>query len=315
MQATIPFERRVCGAVWSRMAALAKCQRGVVSRRQLLLLGLTRNEIDGLLKRHLLHRLHRGVYLVGHEALVPLAREWAALLAYGGQGHISHLSAASIWTPAVVRAPKEVELTVTDRRGRSRPGICSHTGTPFHASDLRNIDGLSVTAPARTFIDLVAGGFERGEALYSDMLSRRLLREGDVVAALERVPRRTGVQRVRALIEMHRSGYTRSKAERLMRKLCREAQLPLPLTNVRVEGFEADFFWAAANLIVEVDGFRFHGHRAAFERDRRRDAKLVALGFRVIRVTWRQLSEAPLAVVATLAQALVAGAPGARGRG
>jgi very-short-patch-repair endonuclease len=89
-----------------------------------------------------------------------------------------------------------------------------------------------------------------------------------------------------------------------MRKLCRQAQLQEPVSNVRVAGFEVDFFWPAENLIVEVDGYRYHSHRAAFERDRQRDARLLAAGFVVIRITWRQLTEKPLTVVATIASAL-----------
>ena len=71
-----------------------------------------------------------------------------------------------------------------------------------------------------------------------------------------------------------------------------------------VPGHEVDLLWQAERLVVEVDGFAFHGHRVAFEADRRRDATLVAAGYRVIRVTWRQLTEEPLAVVATLSAAL-----------
>jgi very-short-patch-repair endonuclease len=83
----------------------------------------------------------------------------------------------------------------------------------------------------------------------------------------------------------------------------------MPETNVRVCGCEVDFLWRVEKLVVEVDGHGFHGHRAAFERDRRRDQRLVAAGYRVIRVTWRQLVGEPLAVITRIAQALVAGAP------
>jgi very-short-patch-repair endonuclease len=305
-------ELDVRGEIWTRVGALADRQRGMVARWQLLGLGLTRRQIDGLIKRRLLHPMHRGVYLVGHRVLAPLAREQAALLVYGENACISHTSAASIWTQGAVPAPTAVDVTVVGRTPRPRPGIRLHLTAALGPADLRNIDGLPFTAPARTAIDLAAAGAPGLEALYSEMLARRLVRDGDVVAALERAGRRRGVKEVRALIKMHRSGFTRSEAERLMRKLCREAQLPQPLTNVRVEGVVADFFWRAANLIVEVDGFQFHGHRMAFERDRRRDARLVAAGFRVIRVTWRQLTETPLAVIATLAGALGAGARHAR---
>jgi very-short-patch-repair endonuclease len=174
----------------------------------------------------------------------------------------------------------------------------------LHPHDLRNLDGLPVTAPGRTVLDLAAIGFDRIEAVYSEMLARRLLQERDLVAALERAPRRRGAAEVRALLDVERRGFTRSEAERIMRKLCRQAQLQEPVSNVRVAGFEVDFFWPAENLIVEVDGYRYHSHRAAFERDRQRDARLLAAGFVVIRITWRQLTEKPLTVVATIASAL-----------
>jgi very-short-patch-repair endonuclease len=98
--------------------------------------------------------------------------------------------------------------------------------------------------------------------------------------------------------------WTQSEGERRMLRLIRHAQLPAPRTQVRVGGWPADFLWPEHRLIVEVDGYRFHGHRRAFERDRRRDAAHVAAGYVVIRVTWRQLREEPFSVVATIARAL-----------
>ncbi len=132
-----------------------------------------------------------------------------------------------------------------------------------------------------------------------------MVTQREILAAIDRAPGRTGVGMLRQILA-RTSGpaFTRSTAERRLLKLIREAQLPHPLTNSRTKGYELDFLWPEQRLVVEVDGRRFHGHRAAFERDRRRDATLVAAGYRVIRVTWRQITEEPLAVVATLAQAL-----------
>jgi very-short-patch-repair endonuclease len=86
--------------------------------------------------------------------------------------------------------------------------------------------------------------------------------------------------------------------------LIRQAELPLPELNVPLESYEVDFLWREAKIVVEIDGYRFHGTRQAFERDRRRDAKLAAAGYRVIRFTWRELIDHPYAVVARLAQTL-----------
>jgi very-short-patch-repair endonuclease len=99
---------------------------------------------------------------------------------------------------------------------------------------------------------------------------------------------------------------TRSEGERRLRALIRAARLSRPHTNTSVGGWEVDAVWQAQRLVVEVDGFAYHGNRAAFERDRRRDAALVAAGYRVIRITWRQLVDEPHAVVALLARLLPA---------
>lgn len=97
----------------------------------------------------------------------------------------------------------------------------------------------------------------------------------------------------------------RSEAERALLALLRRARLPPSATNVRVAGHEVDVLYRDQRLVVEMDGYAFHGTRAAFERDRRRDADLAAAGFRVVRVTWHQLTREPEALVAALAAALV----------
>jgi very-short-patch-repair endonuclease len=97
---------------------------------------------------------------------------------------------------------------------------------------------------------------------------------------------------------------TRSEAERRLLRMIRAAGLPEPLANARVAGFEVDFLWPGARLIVEVDGYTFHGHRRAFEQDRRRDIALRDAGYEVVRVTWRRLVDEPLLVIAHIARAL-----------
>jgi very-short-patch-repair endonuclease len=99
--------------------------------------------------------------------------------------------------------------------------------------------------------------------------------------------------------------FTRSEAERRLLSLVRAAALPAPDHNLRIAGHERDLVWFEQGLVVETDGWEHHRSRAAFESDRARDAALLAHGLRTMRVTWRQLTEAPEAVVARLAQALV----------
>jgi very-short-patch-repair endonuclease len=124
-----------------------------------------------------------------------------------------------------------------------------------------------------------------------------------------RYPNHRGVKALRHLTQDQPS-LTRSEAERRLLYLVREAGLPLPQTNVRVAGLEVDFFWPELRLVVEVDGYAFHSSRAAFERDRRRDADLFAHGIDALRVTWTQIADEPLSLVA-----LLASAQGQRSRG
>ena len=97
---------------------------------------------------------------------------------------------------------------------------------------------------------------------------------------------------------------TRSEAERRLLELIRAARLPRPRTNVVVAGWEVDELWPAHRLVVEIDGYAYHGNRAAFERDRRKDAALTTAGYRVVRVTWRQIVDEPHALVVLLARLL-----------
>jgi very-short-patch-repair endonuclease len=116
-----------------------------------------------------------------------------------------------------------------------------------------------------------------------------------------------GVGKLRALLARDEEpAFTRSEAEERFLALIRRADLPAPAVNAEVEGQMVDFVWRRKRVIVEVDGFRFHSTRSAFEHDRRRDAELSAAGYRVLRVTWRQLCDEPLAVIARLVAALAA---------
>ena len=133
----------------------------------------------------------------------------------------------------------------------------------------------------------------------------KLIRDGELEKALQRAGRIPGAAAMRAFLEQEGGpAITRSRAERQFRKLLKQAALPQPLTNRRVAGWEADFLWPAEKVVLEVDGWRFHGHRRAFERDRRKDMALTDAGHHVIRITWRQFTEETLALIAHLARVL-----------
>jgi len=286
------------------VAELAARQRGIVTTAQLRRLGFGYDAIALAAQSGRLHRLHRGVYAVGHTALAPLAREQAALTACGAGALLSHASAAGVWK--LRELPLVVDVTVAGRRARPRHGVRLHVVEAITAADVRRRHGLPVTAPSRTLVDLAATlEPDALEAALNEAYALKLVTERQLETALARSTGRPGAPALRALLASQQGpAITRSKAERLLRALVRRAGLPMPTTNITLLGYLVDAVWPEQRLVLEVDGYAFHGHRAAFERDRRRDAALIAAGYRVIRVTWRQLTEEPLRVAAVLAQAL-----------
>ena len=280
------------------VADLAARQRGVVTRAQLLEAGLTPHAIDHRLRSGRLHALHRGVYLVGHAVPAEGARELAALLACGPGAVLSHRSAASLWRLLPV-STDELEVTVAGRDPGRKPGIRVHCVTALDRRDVRKLRGIPITTPARTILDLAAVVTPRElEQALAEAQTRRLARRSELVALLARVGRRPGVATLRSLLEADKApALIRSDAEKRFLGLIRRAELPTPDVNVRICGYEVDFLWRQQGLVVEVDGFRFHSSRAAFERDRLRDARLGAAGLRVLRVTWRQIVDRPEALV------------------
>ncbi len=290
---------------------IAGRQDNVITREQLLHLGVGRGAIAHRLGDGLLQRMHQGVYLIGPAPPTAMARARAASLVCGEGAVLSHRTAAEIWG-LVPPAGGEVHVTVTGRNPGRRPGIRLHRVIELARFEVAAKRGLAVTSPARTICDLA--GTESiwvTEEALSEARTRRLVADRQLLSVIERAPTRRGSAVVRALLRSEaESGYTRSAAERRMRKLLAAAKLSLPLVNVPLLGYVADFLWSRERLIVEVDSYKFHGTRAKFEGDRRRDLVMTAAGYRVVRVTWRQMREEALFVVARIAQAIALASTG-----
>ena len=200
----------------------------------------------------------------------------------------------------------DLHVTVPGRNTGPREGVRVHRASALAPDELAIRDGLRLTSPARTICD-VAGisPVRETEAALAEARVQRLVTDRQLRAVIERTPTLKGSAVVRALLRAEvETGYTRSRAERVMVELTRAAGLPRPLLNQRLLGYLADFLWPDHRLVLEVDGYKYHRHRGAFERDRRRDQLMVSSGYRVLRITWRQLLHEQLFVVARLAQAL-----------
>jgi very-short-patch-repair endonuclease len=285
-------------------ARLAARQKGVVSRVQLLEAGVGSAAVKRLLRDGWLHRVHRGVYAVGHLALPQFAKEQAALLACGEGAVISGASALYLWG-ILDRAPAEVDVTVS-RHCRKRNGIRLHRPGEIEPRELRRRHGLDVAFPAGALIAYAAEATptELGDAV-AEARMRNLIREGELEATARAAGRRRGGAQMRAFLrDEEEPAITRSRAERRFRDLLRAARLPQPRVNVRVAGVEVDFLWETERVVLEVDGWKFHGHRRAFERDRKKGMILSDAGCHVTRITVRQFTREPLALIAHIARVL-----------
>lgn len=290
----------------ARVVELASRQNGVVTRRQLLELGLTPRMVASWQQQRRLRPIHRGVYLVG--AVAPLwAMERAALLACGARAVLSHWTAAHmVELPVRADAGKDaVHVIIPVSGGGRRTGIRAHRTGALHPAEVQRLHDMPVTSTARTLFDLAVPLGRIGQArtldrLVAVALERRLVTE----AELRRLLKRHASHRGAGLLDLvlgQAGGPRLTRSEAALLRLIREAELPLPRMNVRAEGYEVDSLWEAERLVVEVDGWALHSSRNRFEGNRERDARLTAAGFTVLRVSLRHIERKPLAVVARIA--------------
>ncbi|MFL5899209.1 MAG: DUF559 domain-containing protein [Solirubrobacterales bacterium] len=278
-----------------RLAALATRQHGVASYEQLLGLGFDIRWIERRLAEGRFGAVHRNVYSVGHRRVPQRGAWWAAVLAYGPGTLLSHRSAAVLWE---IQRPRSGPIHVT--AGSGRQGIRRREGIWIHRCKLapedRSVrDGIPVTTVARTLFDFSeAAPYEelKGAAEEADRL--KLLRLRELERVCERGRGRRALRPVRRLLtEIGTPDEGRSPLEIRFASFLRKQAIAAPVQNVHVLGHEVDALWPEAKLIVELDSWEHHGHRAAFERDRARDPKLLLAGYRTIRVTHRRLDDEP----------------------
>jgi very-short-patch-repair endonuclease len=295
----------VRGAGEVEIVRLARVQHACAHRDQLLLAGVGPGAIKHRLKAQRYLLLHRAVYLIDSARRDEWTATMAMVLLFAGDALVSHRGAGSVWG-LLDGPPPAPEVTLVGRGAHSQSGVTIHRVTSVDPCDVRWRRDLPVTSPARTVVDL-AGTLTALELedVLAMCLEKRLASLKEIEQAIDRAPATSpGIGTLRRLLRQGGFARTRSYYERKLLKLIADAGLPRPLTNHRMAGHEVDLVWLEQKLVVEFDGRKFHGDRRAFETDRRRDQDLVAAGYRVIRVTARQLEQEPYVVVARLAAAL-----------
>jgi hypothetical protein len=263
-----------------RLAHFAARRHGVVDRDQLRAIGFSDTMIRDRVAGGRLHRLHRGVYAVGHTIVKRDGRLLAAVMACGDGAVLSHRSAAELWGIRPTAAAR-IDVTVSRTSGvRSTAAIIVHRPKRPPATTKRR--GIPVTTPGQTLADLALALPRRQLEKAVEMAEVRRLD----VAVPEEHPGRKRLRDAGALPVT-----TDSPLEDAFLELCDTYGIPRPLVQPMVEGHRVDFCWPELRLIVETDGFEHHGTRAAFERDRAKDAQLTARGWRVLRFTHAQVSD------------------------
>jgi very-short-patch-repair endonuclease len=294
-----------------RLNAVATAQHGRISRDQLLAIGFTDGRIRTLVANHVLVRLHRNVYAVGHLAAVPLGAETAALLAFRSGVALSHRSALRVMGVLPAEPGAVVEVIVRSDRGHHRrAGVTVHRTGWLPQSHLRLVSGLPTTAAERALLDVAPSMSTReleravDEALALRVTSLTKLHALESVAGF--CGSRGSGRLTRLLNERSGLTVTHSEAEERFLALIRSAELPMPELQAYLHGFSLDFYWPQARFAVEIDGFRWHTTKTNFERDRRKDTTLLAQGVEVARISWSQLAKEPLRLVALVSGQLSA---------
>lgn len=289
--------------VWT----LAEQQHGVVARSQLAALGLSARSVERRLRSGRLHEVRllggellRGVYAVGRPGLTRSGLWMASVLACGDAAVLSHSSAAALYGIRRGGEPS-IEVSVRDRRALRRRGLAIHRPLKLRPSDVDSHDGIPVTTPARTLIDLATMVDRRRlEAAVNaadklDLVDPETLRD-----ELEARPGQPGVPALRDLLDIHTFRLTDSELERRFLRLVRRARLSLPETGVFLNGCRVDFFWPDLSLVVETDGLRYHRTAAQQSKDLARDAAHAGAGLTALRFSHRQVRHAPHEVIHAL---------------
>jgi very-short-patch-repair endonuclease/predicted transcriptional regulator of viral defense system len=284
---------------------IADRQHGVVSRSQLIKLGLEEGAIARRLATGRLHEVQRGVYAPGRRTLTRQGRWMAAVLTSGPEAALSHWSAAALW---MIRPNSRTIIDVTTpQKSRSWDGIKRHH-SPLPADEVTVKEGIPVTSVARTILDLAATEpTDVVENLLREMEFRELRDRLSLPSLIKRYPGKRGIRKVAAALERLQeepAGRRRRGLEERFAPFLRRYHLPLPRFNdwiaLGAKRFQVDCHWPGTNQIVELDGWEGHKTKTAFREDRARDRILRVAGYSVTRLTWNQLDDEPEAVSADL---------------
>ena len=294
-----------------RLSRIAETQYGAFTCAQAAACGFGVRTIEDRASRGAYVRLHPGVYAIGGAPRTWLLDVSAAVLSVNDNAAASHQTAAVLWG-MTDRRPERIDV-ITDRWDRvRRPGIAVHESRDLLRQDRVRLEGIALTSPVRTIVDL---GAEARPWLVESCLDAALRAElfdlQDVRRLIARVGRRgrRGVGTIRPLVEerLKWQGLTESELEDKFRRLIEFSRLPQPIPQFQVRDgsgrfvCRADFAYPEQRLLIELDSEAFHMDRDTFQRDRAKQNRTLALGWTTVRFTWYDLTKHPDQVVGLLA--------------
>lgn len=283
---------------------LAGRQHGIVTRQQLLALGFSSRSIEHRRETGRLYLVARGVYAVGWPALTRHRRWMAAVLTCGEGAALSHRSAAALLGIGS-ELPGRIDVSVRRRCELKRPGLLIRGRPNLMAGDIGLSEGIPVTSPTRTLIDLTTElDIVTVERAVNDADKRNLIDPESLRLALDQHTGEPGVRPLRKLLDKLTFSLSDSDLEIYFRRIVVAARLPMPLSKQRVNDFEVDFFWPELGLVVETDGLRYHRTPSAQTRDARRDRAHVMAGMTPLRFTHYEVRYEPRRVRASLTRTI-----------
>jgi very-short-patch-repair endonuclease len=281
---------------------LARKQRGVLTRRDLLDLGFSSKAIKHRIAGGRLHVVSRGIYAVGRPQLSREGRWMAAVLACGPDAALSHRSAGALWGIIGERSDS-IDVSVRHRVEADRPGLRVRGRPALLADETTSHRDIPLTQPIRTLIDLATElSPRRLERAVNEADKRDRIDPESLRRALDGHAGEPGVRLLRVLLDRRTFRLSDTELEVLFRPIAAQAGLPTPLTKEMVNGFEVDFYWPNLGLVVETDGWRYHRTASAQTRDALRDQTHTAAGLTPLRFSHYQVKHEPQHVRRILAR-------------
>lgn len=277
------------------VAKRAARQHGLIATRQLTACGIVGPMVTVRVRRGGLHPKYRGVYAAGHDALTQTGTFVAAVLACGAGAVLGHYAAAA-HLDLLAHDGCDPDVIVPRSGGRKIDGIRVHRSR-LDPRDVWTRDGIRVTSPARTILDLAATmGPKALRRLVRQAQAERHVNVRQLLEILQRHPGRRGAAKLRAVIA-DGPAPTRSHHEDQVLDLIDRAGITRPELNVwlHLDGrnISPDMLWRERRLVVECDSRRWHSDPLTLQDDADKQAILEANGYRVLRITWGQAVNHP----------------------